>query len=221
MIPLMNPPWGRRRPFGRTQGKSYLFPTDEEKRETAQAWVKERNRLLVRHNEHRKDHGLEPMPADRAQRFVQPPSELEAYIFSRYRTNSGFISPLNGRFNSKRDQASAQAEYYELLTEAYGDAEEWEKVYADQWAKLFKAPHLPWGNERHNMRPEFHNEDDEDDDIYGNEDRGPPRGLDEPVDGAGGFGGGAGMRVPGSMGPDIPGVGFGAGFGGGKRRGRR
>ena len=71
------------------------------------------------------------------------------------------------------------------------------------------------------MRPEFHNEDDEDDDIYGNEDRGPPRGLDEPVDGAGGFGGGAGMRVPGSMGPDIPGVGFGAGFGGGKRRGRR
>ncbi|KAI4620253.1 hypothetical protein J4E80_004779 [Alternaria sp. BMP 0032] len=208
-------------PFGKAQGKSHLFPTDEEKAETAQAWMKERTRLLARHNEHRKDHGLEPMPADRAQRFVQPPTELEAYIFSRYRSNNGFNSPLNGRFN-KRDRFSAQAEYYELLTEAYGDAEEWEKVYADQWAKLFKPARLHGVGERRNMRGMFDDDDDDDDDeAYGNVEREMPRGMGEPVDGAGGFGGGAGMRVPGGMGPDIPGVGFGAGFGGAKRRGRR
>ena len=206
--------------MGKAQGKSHLFPTDEEKAETAQAWMKERTRLLARHNEHRKDHGLEPMPADRAQRFVQPPSELEAYIFSRYRSNNGFNSPLNGRFN-KRDRVSAQAEYYELLTEAYGDAEEWEKVYADQRAKLFQLPRLHGVGERRNMRGMFDDEDDDDDD-YGNVERGTPQGIGEPVDGAGGFGGGfGGMRGPGGNGPGLFGEGFDAGSGGGRRRGRR
>lgn len=217
----MYPPWGGRNSFARAQAKSHLFPTDEEKRETAQAWVKERNRLLTRHNEHRKDHGLEPMPAERAQRFVQPPNELEAYIFNKYRSNDFFNNLLHRRV-SKRDRASAQAEYYELLTEAYGDAEEWEKVYADQWAKLFKPARLHGVGERRNMRGMFDDVDDDDDDYcYGNVERGMPQGIGEPVDGAGGFGGGVGMRVPGGMGPDIPGVGFGAGFGGGRRRGRR
>jgi len=208
-------------PFARAQGKSHLFPTDEEKAETAQAWVKERTRLLARHNERRKDHGLEPMRADQAQRFVQPPSELEAYIFSRYRSNNGFNSPLNGRFN-KRDRVSAQAGYYELLTEAYGDVEEWEKVYGDQWAKLFKVPHFGRGYERRNMRPEFYNDDDDDDD-YGNVERGMPQGIGEPVDGAGGIGGGFGdMCGPGGNGPGLFGEGLDAGSaGGGRRRGCR
>ncbi|KAH6865712.1 hypothetical protein BKA58DRAFT_442486 [Alternaria rosae] len=219
MIPITNIYGGRRHPFGKVQGRSHLFPTDEEKEKTAQAWVKERNRLLARHNEHRKDHGLDLMPAERAQRFVQPPSELEAYIFSRYRANRGFNSPLKGRFN-RRDRFSAQEDYYELLTEAYGDAEEWEKVYADEWAKLFKGQVFGRRDERRNVRAQFCDEDDEDDDEH--EDFRMPRGIGEPVDGAGSVGGRpGGMHGPGGNGPRLFGEGFDAGFGSGRRHGRR
>lgn len=156
------------------------------------------------------------MPAERAQRFVQPPSELEAYIFNKYHSNRRPMDQFN-----EEDTLSAQEDYYELLTEAYGDAEEWEKVYADEWAKLFKVQHFGRIDERRNMRAQFYNDDDDDDDDYGDEDPRMPRGLGEPVDGAGGVGGRAGLRGLGGMGPGLFGKDFGAGFGGGKRRGRR
>jgi hypothetical protein len=88
--------------------------TPEEAQETAQSWVQWRTALLKGRNERREEYGLPPMPAERAQRFVQPPTELEAYIFNGYR--------------DRKDRGSAEEEMMKLLLEAYGDAEEWQNV---------------------------------------------------------------------------------------------